>query len=124
MHVMVLLLQWHPQLWVPHSGSGPVQASLTAHRIVPGPWARVVLAHASTPAQRMLHDAELHVSGPQLLPPVHMISHDGASAGHVTLSHEPDPLHVTLHAMPGGHTTAQLSPALHVIVHNAPAHAP
>ena len=121
---MVLPLQWHPQLWDPHCGSGPVHASLTAHRIVPGPSARVVLAHASTPEQTMLHDAALHASGPHLLPPAHVILQEGESAGQVTLAQDPAPLHATMHAMPGGHTAAQLSPALHVIVHTSPEHAP
>lgn len=71
--VMVLPLQWQPQLWLPHSGSGPLHALLTAQRIVPGPLARVVLAQASTPEHTMVHEAASHVSGPQLLPAAQVI---------------------------------------------------
>lgn len=72
----------------------------------------------------MLHEAALQVSGPQLLPAAHVISHEGEVGGHVTLAQEPAPLQVTLHTRPGGQSTAQLSPAPQVIVQTSPAQAP
>ena len=101
-----------------------MQAPLTEHRIVPGPFSTVGPLHASTPLQAIRHDAALQTSGPQRLPTLQVMSQEGEPAAHVTLLQEPAPLHTTLQAMPGGHVTSHASPALHVIVHPDAEHDP